>query len=64
MEIKFIKSNSFLGEHMTMEVNSNQHILEMDRNQTYEQHAVNLLKEIYNIDFFLEDVKFDWDGTL
>ena len=64
MEIKFIESHSFVGEHMTMEVNDNQHCLEMDKNQTYEQHAVKLLKEIYDVDFKVEDVKFEWDGTL
>jgi hypothetical protein len=64
MEIKFIESHSFVGEHMAMEVNGNQHRLEMDKNQTYEQHAVKLLKEIYDVDFKLEDVKFEWDGTL
>ena len=64
MEIKFIESHSFVGEHMTMEVYGNQYHLEMDKNQTYEQHAVKLLKEIYDVDFKLEDVKFEWDGTL
>jgi len=47
-----------------MEVNDNQHCLEMGKNQTYEQHAVKLLKEIYDVDFNVEDVKFEWDGTL
>jgi hypothetical protein len=64
MEIKFIESHSFLGEHMTMEVNGYQHSLEMDKNQTYAQNAVNLLKEIYDVDFKLEDVKFEWDGFM
>jgi hypothetical protein len=32
MEIKFIESHSFVGEHMTMEVNGNQHRLEMEKN--------------------------------
>ena len=61
MEIKFIESHSFIGEHMTMVVNGNTHSLEMDRTQTYEQHAVKLLKEIYDVDFKVEDVKFEWD---
>ena len=64
MKIKFIESHSFLGEYMTMEVNGNQHRLVMDKNQTYEQHAVKLLKEIYDVDFKPEDVKFECDGTL
>lgn len=64
MEIKFIESHSFIGEHITMEVNGNQHRLEMDKNQTYEQHGVKLLKDIYNVDFNVEDVKFEWDRTL
>ena len=64
MEIKFIESHSFVGEHMIMEVNGNQHCLEMGKNQTYEQHAVKLLKEIYDVDFNVEDVKFEWDGSL
>lgn len=64
MEIKFIESHSFVGEHMTMEVNGNHHRLEMDKNQTYEQHAVKLLKDIYDVDFNVEDVKFEWDGSL
>lgn len=64
MEIKFIESHSLIGAHMTMEVNGNRHRLEMDKNQTYEQHAVKLLKEIYDVDFDVEDVNFDWDGTL
>lgn len=61
MEIKFIESHSFVGEHMIMEVDGNQNRLEMDRNQTYEQHAVKILKDV---DFKIEDVKFEWDGTL
>ena len=64
MEIKFIESHSFVGEEMSMEVGSNQHRLEMDKNQTYEQHAVKLLKEIYEVNFNVEDVKFVWDGCL
>ena len=64
MEIKFIESHSFLGEHMTMEVNGNQHRLEYDKNCSYEQYAVNLLKEIYDVDFKVKDVRFEWDGTL
>lgn len=64
MEINFIESHSFVGEHMTMKVAGNYHLLEMDKNQTYEQHAVKLLIDIYDIDFKLEDVKFVWDGTL
>jgi hypothetical protein len=64
MEIKFIESHSFIGEHMRMEVNGNQHRLEIDKDQTYEQHAVKLLKAIYDIDFKEEDVKFVWDGTM
>ncbi len=63
MEIKFIESHSFLGEHITMEVNGNQHRLEMNRTQTYEQHAAKILKEIYNIDFKVEDIIFAWDGS-
>lgn len=64
MKIKFIESHSFVGEEMSMEVGDNQHRLEMDKNQTYEQHAVKLLKEIYNVDFNVKDVKFEWDGSL
>lgn len=64
LKIKFIENHSFAGEHMRMEVNGNQHCLEMDKNHTYEQHAVKLLKHIYDIDFNVEDVKFEWDGTL
>jgi hypothetical protein len=64
MEIKFIESHSFVGERMIMEVNGNQHLLEMDKEQTYEQHAVKLLKDIYDVDFNVEDVKFEWDGSL
>jgi hypothetical protein len=64
MKIKFIESHSFFGEHMTMEVNGNQHRLEMNKNQTYQQHAVKLLKEIYSVDFKEEDVEFEWDGSL
>jgi len=64
MEIKFIESHSFVGEHMIMEVDGNQNRLEMDRNQTYEQHAVKILKDVYDVDFKIEDVKFEWDGTL
>ena len=64
MEIKFIESHSFVGEHMSMEVNGNHHRLEMDENQTYEQNAVELLKELYNVDFKVADVKFEWDYTL
>jgi phosphate starvation-inducible protein PhoH len=63
MEIKFIESHSFLGEEMTMIVNGNHHRLEMNR-MTYAQHAVKILKDIYDIDFKLEDVKFEWDGYL
>lgn len=63
-EIKFIESNSFVGEHRSMQVNGNEHRLDIDMNQTYEQHAVKILKEIYNIDFREEDVKFEWNGTL
>jgi len=60
MEIKFIESHSFAGEHMKMEVNGNQHRLEYDKNCSYEQDAVNLLKEIYGVDFKVEDVKYCW----
>lgn len=64
MKIKFNESHSFAGELMTMSVNGHQHLLEMNKNQTYEQHAVKLLKDIYNVDFNVEDVKFEWDGSL
>lgn len=64
MEIKFIESHSFVGEHMSMVVDGNVHRLEMDKNQTYAQHGVKLLKEIYNIDFNVDNVKFVWDGCL
>lgn len=62
--IKFIESHSFLGVHMTMKVNGKHHDLEMDENQTYEQHAVEIIKDVYNIDFKVENVKFEWDRTL
>jgi hypothetical protein len=64
MEIKFIESHSFVGESMYMVVNENSHSLEMDKNQTYAQHAIKLLKDIYNIDKKIEDIEFVWDGTL
>ena len=64
MKIKFIEGHGFFGETMTMEVNGNQHLLQVTENQTYTQHAVKLLKEIYDINFNIEDVKFEWDGTL
>ena len=64
MNIKFKESHSFVGEYMTMEVNGVEYVLEMNKNQTYEQHAVEILKETYNIDFNIDDVKFEWDGTL
>lgn len=64
MEIKFIESHSFLGEQTIMEVNGNIHYLEINENQTYEQHAVKLLKDIYDVDFNVLDVKFKWDGSL
>lgn len=64
MEIKFIESHSFVGEHMTMYVDGKMYRLEMDKYQTYEQHAINLLKQIYNVDYNVNDVKFEWDGSL
>jgi len=64
MEIRFIESHSFVGEYMMMEVDGNQYHLEMNKDCSYEQHAVKLLKEIYDVDYRVEDVKFEWDGTL
>ena len=62
--IKFFEHHSFVGEHMTMHVNSNCHNLIMTDSQTYAQHAVLLLKELYNIDFNVEDVKFESTSCL
>lgn len=64
LKINFIESHSFAGELMILEVNGNQHRLEMDNDLNYEQYAVRLLKDIYNVDFKVEDVKFEWDGSL
>jgi len=62
MEIKFIVGHSFVGEHMSMVVDGNDHRLDM--NKTYEEHAVKILKDVYNINYNINDVKFEWDGSM
>lgn len=64
MNIKFIESHSFVGEHMAMVVNGTTYHLERSNERTYEQHAVEILKKVYDVDFNIDDVKFKWDGTL
>ena len=34
------------------------------RSETLDSKHSELLKDIYDIDFKIEDVKFEWDGTL
>ena len=64
MLIKFIESHSFVGEQMSMKVDDEIYYLKMNKNQTYQQHAIKILKEDYDIDFLITDIKFEWDGTL
>jgi hypothetical protein len=63
MEIKFIESHGFVGEFYSMEINGKSYTLSND-NSSYEECAIKILKESYNIDFNINDVKFEWDGTL
>lgn len=62
VEIKFVESRSFFGTTYRLIVDGYEHYL--GRNENCEQYAVTILKEIYNIDFNIEDVIFEWDYTL
>jgi len=63
-EIIFTEGSSFIGHHAAMYVNGDEHRLICDKHQTYEQHAVKILKEIYNIDFDPTNIIFKWDGQM
>ncbi len=62
LKIKFIESHSFVGAHMSMDVNGVSTLLEMK--PTYKQHAISVLKDVYDIHIEEDDFVFKWDGTL
>lgn len=73
MKIEFIVGHSFIGEHKKLVVNGIYHDIDPTytgselvwvKNKTDEEYAVEILKEVYNIDYKIEDVKWIWNGRL
>ena len=68
-KIEFIESHNVIGEQMCMWVEGVDYDLECRKctghwHEWYKQHAIEILKEVYNLDYKAEDIKFVWDRTL
>ena len=66
MEINFFENGSFVGAWYLMEVNGKKHRLGRvcDTQEEAAIDAARILKEIYNIDYNIDDMQFKWGGCL
>lgn len=66
MEIKFIWNGNFVGTSHHMVVNGIKHHLcgPVSDEKEAETEAVSILKEKYNIDYPVDDIKWEWGGCL
>ena len=66
MEIKFYWNGSFLGTNHSMVINGEEIILAgpvSNENDT-KLDAVEILKRDYNITYNIDEIKFEWGGSL
>lgn len=66
IDIKFIWNGSFVGTNHTLIVNGVKHRLcgIVSNEKESEIEALSILKEKYNIDYPIEDIKWEWGGSL
>ena len=66
MEIKFYWNGSFLGTNHRMKINGKEIILgEVVSNENDAKlEAVEILKRDYNITYNIDEIKFEWGGSL
>ena len=66
MEIKFYWNGSFLGTNHSMVINGKEIILgEVVSNENDAKlEAVEILKRDYNITYSIDEIKFEWGGSL
>jgi len=64
MDIKFVLSIGFVGSDYSMVVNNTYHCFGFVSEDEAKDEAIKILKSLYNISMYKEDIKFEWDGTL
>ena len=66
MEIKFYWNGSFLGTNHSMKINGREIILVglVSNENDAKLEAVEILKRDYNITYNIDDIKFEWGGSL
>ena len=66
MEIKFYWNGSFLGNNHSMVINGEEIILAgpVSNENDAKLDAVEILKRDYNITYNIDEIKFEWGGSL
>lgn len=66
MEIKFYWNGSFLGTSHSMKINGEEIILvgPVSNENDAKLEAVEILKRDYNITYNIDEIKFEWGGSL
>ena len=66
MEIKFYWNGSFLGTNHSMKINGKEIILvgPISNENDAKLEAVEILKRDYNITYNIDEIKFEWGGSL
>ena len=66
MEIKFYWNGSFAGTNHSMTINGKNIRLGgiVSNENEAKLEAIEILKQDYNTDYNIEDIKFEWGGSL
>jgi hypothetical protein len=66
MEIKFYWNGSFVGTNHNMTINGKEIRLGkiVSNEDEVKLEAIEILKRDYNIDYNINDIKFEWGGRL
>lgn len=64
LDIKFTYGSSFVGTSYSMNVNGEDYGFGFDTEDEVKNKIVDILKNEYNYEIDINDIDFEWDGTM
>lgn len=64
LDIKFECGRSFVGSSYSMIVNGKDYDFGLDVEDEVKTKIVEILKNEYNYEIDIDDIEFEWDGTM
>lgn len=64
LNVKFTYGGSFVGTSYSMNVNGKDYSFGFDIEEVVKNKIVDILKNEYDYEIDIDDINFEWDGTM